>query len=113
MKLISSIKRLKRIGIISLSISFLSLILLLNTEILPHRVFGISVSSMSDVAEYLIFAGVIVASYCFFKYDYSLHELDLKGEDIEGDNKNEFEASPSKLKRDRAKNARNKRRKSK
>jgi hypothetical protein len=109
MQTINSIKRLRLIGTISLSLSFLSLILLLNSGILPSRILGISVSSMADIAQYVIFAGIAISAYFFYKYDYLLHKLDLKSEDI-NNNQDDFEALPSKLKRDKAKKARDKKR---
>lgn len=105
MKPLSGLLRFKTMTKIFLSLAFVALIFSLNQPILPRAIGGIQTDVLAYYANITILVSILLAAYCYFRYDQGLYDLDLTDKDVQQKN-SEFEASPSQYKRDKARKAR-------
>jgi len=103
----SSLLLYKKVAIGALILSFLCLIFALNAVNFPHAIMGMKTSLLTTYSYYTMAGGLVLASYCYYRYDHGLYALDLTDEDVQAqEEKGEFEATPNQYKRDKARKAR-------
>jgi hypothetical protein len=112
MNSLKSITRYKTISRTAAVVSFLSIILLLLSGFLPYEILSIPTPYIVSGLTYIFGGGIVVSAYCYYRYDISLHSLDLTDKDIASESEEEKGRSlEAQKKRDRARKNRKNRKK--